>query len=464
MADIALTHATVVTMNPRREIIQDGAVAIEGNKIIDVGKTADIKSRHRIDIELDCTHKLVLPGLIDCHVHLAQALIRGCADDMALIPWLCARVWPLQGAYTAEEGKISAQLCCLEMIKSGTTTFVESGLHSRYGLDGIARVVESAGIRAALSKKLMNITGYADRPDAMPKSMVETGEATMRETLKMIQRWHGKANNRIHIWFGARTPGACTVDFYREIAERAREHDTGITIHLAEVKQDIDYMRGEFGMTPVQFMEHCGLIGKHVIYAHGVWLPKEDFVKLHETGGTVCHCPSSNLKLASGIAPVPNMLKARVNVALGCDGGPSNNSYDMIREMKLTAVIHKGHLRDPEILPAETILEMATLNGARATLWGEQLGSLESGKLADIIVIDQRKPHLVPVRNPISNLVYAACGSDVDTVIIDGKIIMEGRKVKTIDEHEIISRAQELGLEVDKRLGLSIGPFWPVVR
>ena len=463
MAKIALTHATVVTMNPRREIISNGAVAIDGNNIVDVGKTAEIKSRHSIDIELDCTHKLVLPGLIDCHDHLAQALIRGCADDMALIPWLTSRVWPLQGAYTKEDGKLSAQLCCLEMIKSGTTTFVECHLHTRYGFDGIAKTVESIGIRGVLSKSVMDVPGYADRPNALPKSMIETGKASMKEALTMIKKWHGKANNRIHVWFGPRTPGACTVDFYREIAERAREHDTGITIHLAEVKEDVEYMRKEFGMTPIQFMDHCGLVGRHVIYAHGVWLPKEDFAKLHETGGTVCHCPSSNLKLASGIAPIPSMLKAGVNVALGCDGGPSNNSYDLIREMKLAAVIHKGYLHDPEVLPAETALEMATSNGAHAMLWGENLGSLESGKLADVIVINQRKPHLVPVRNPISNLVYAASGSDVDTVIIDGEIIMQGREVKTIDERDVIERAQKIGLEVDKRLGLNIGPKWPVV-
>jgi len=464
MAEIVLTHATIVTMNPRREIIRDGGVAIEGNKIIDVGKTTEVKSRHRADTKIDCTNKLVLPGLIDCHVHLAQALIRGCADDMALIPWLCDRVLPLQGAFTAKEGKLSAELCCLEMIKSGTTTFVECLLQSRYGFDGIAKVVESTGMRGVLSKSLMNVSGYADKPDAIPKSIVETGEASMKETLAMIKKWHGKANNRIHVWFGPRTPGACTVDFYREIAEQACKNNTGITIHLGEVKQDIEYMNKEFGMTPMQFMKHCGLVGEHVIYAHGVWIPKEDFARLHETGGTVCHCPSSNLKLASGIAPVPSMVEARANVALGCDGGPSNNSYDMIREMKLAAVIHKGHLHDPKVLPAETILEMATLNGAHATLWGQQLGSIEPGKLADLIVIDQRKPHLVPVRNPISNLVYAACGSDVDTVIIDGKIIMEGQKVKTIDESEVISQAQELGLDVDKRLGVNIGPNWPVVR
>lgn len=463
MVNIALTHATVVTMNPRREIIRDGAVAIDENKIVDVGKTSEIKSRHSIDIELDCNRKMVLPGLIDCHDHLAQALIRGCADDMALIPWLTSRVWPLQGAYTKEDGELSAQLCCLEMIKSGTTTFVECHLHTRYGFDGIAKTVESIGIRGVLSKSVMDVPGYADRPNALPKSMIETGEASMREALTMIKKWHGKANDRIHVWFGPRTPGACTVDFYREIAEQARKHDTGITIHLAEVKEDVEYMRKEFGMTPIQFMDHCGLVGKHVIYAHGVWLPKEDFAKLHETGGTVCHCPSSNLKLASGIAPIPSMLKAGVNVTLGCDGGPSNNSYDLIREMKLAAVIHKGYLHDPEVLPAETALEMATSNGARAMLWGENIGSLEPGKLADITVINQRKPHLVPVRNPISNLVYAACGSDVDTVIIDGKIIMQGREVKTIDERDVIERAQEIGLEVDKRLGLNIGPKWPVV-
>ena len=449
-------------MNQRREIIRDGAVAIDDNRISAVGKTNEIKASHRADIELDCSGKLILPGLVDCHVHLAQALIRGCADDLSLVSWLRERVHPMQGAYSPKYGELSAKLCCLEMIKSGTTCFVESGLHWRYGFNEIARVVEDIGIRAALSKKLMNLRGYADVPDAICESMTEDGETTMRQTLEMIKKWHGKADNRIHVWFGARTPGACTVDFYREIAEQTREHRTGITIHLGEVKVDISYMRKEFKMTPMEFMQHCGVVGPHVIYAHGVWIPQKDFKILRETKGTVCHCPASNLKLASGFAPVPEMLQAGANVGLGCDGGPSNNCYDMIREMKLAAVIHKGRLLDPEVLPAEQVLEMATLNGARATLWGKELGSLESGKLADLIVVDQRSPHLVPVRNPISNLVYAANGSDVDTVIIDGKIVMQGRKVKTIDETEIVEQVQKVGLEVDKRLGLETGPSWPV--
>lgn len=462
MADILLTKATVVTMNKRREIFKNGVVAIEGNKIIDIGKTEKLKLTHKADIEIDCKGKLILPGFVDSHVHLAQALIRGCADDMSLVPWLRERVLPLQSVYTPREGELSAQLCCIEMIKSGTTTFIESLLHWRYGFNEAAKVLEKIGMRGVLSKSLMNLRGYADQKDAIPEGMAEDGETTMRQTIGMIKRWHGKANNRIHVWFGARTPGGCTVDFYREIAEQARKHKTGITIHLGEIKQDIKYLKKEFGMTPMQFMCYCGTVGPHVVYAHGVWIPPKDFKILHQTRSTVCHCPASNLKLASGFAPVPEMLEAGVNVALGCDGGPSNNCYDMVREMKLAALIHKARLLDPEVLPAESVLEMATLNGARATLWGKELGSLGRGKLADLIVVEQRGSHLVPVRNPISNLVYAANGSDVDTVIIDGKIVMRERELKTMNEQDIVERAIEVGPEVDGRLGLNIGSKWPM--
>lgn len=461
MADIALTNATVVTMNGRREIIRDGAVAIEGNKIVAVGKTDDVKKGHSIDREINCQGKLVLPGLIDAHVHLGQALIRGCADDLPLIPWMNERVLPLQGiGYQEGDGELSAKLCALEMIKSGTTTFVESMILWRY-IEEMTRGVEASGIRGVVSKSVMNLPGYADQPEALPECMREDGETTIRQTLKLIKKWHGKANNRIHIWFGLRTPGGATVDFYRKVAELSRKHGTGMTIHLAEVKDDIRYMRNEFGMTPMEFMEHCGIVGEHVIYAHGVWIPKEDFERLRRTKGTVCHCPACNLKLASGFAPVPEMLEAGVNVALGCDGGPANDCYDMIREMKLAALIHKGRLLDPEVLPAETALEMATVNGARPTLWGDQIGSLEPGKLADVITVDQRKSHLVPVRNPISNLVYAGNGADVDTVIIDGRIVMEGREVNTLDEGEILQKAKELAPELDARLDLKIESRWP---
>ncbi|MEW6222173.1 MAG: amidohydrolase [Candidatus Hadarchaeota archaeon] len=463
MVDILLTNGTIVTMNGRREIVKDGAVAIDGGRVTAVGKTGEIKKRHTADVVIDCKGKLVLPGFVDCHVHLAQALIRGCADDLSLVSWLKERVHPLQGAYTPREGELSAKLCCIEMLKSGTTCFIESGMHYRYGLDEIARAVERIGIRACLTKKLMNLRGYADFPDAIVKSMVEDGETAIRQNIEMYKRWHGKADNRVHVWFGPRTPGGATVEYFREIAENAKKFNTGITLHLGEVQDDIRYMKNEFNMTPMEFMKHCGLVGEHVVYAHGVWLREKDFEMLRETKSTVCHCPASNLKLASGFAPVPEMLGAGANVALGCDGGPSNDCYDMIREMKLAAIIHKARLLNPTALPAERVLEMATINGARSTLWGKELGSIEPGKLADIIIIDQSKPHLVPVRNPVSTLVYAANGGDVDTVIVDGKVIMKNRKLRTIDEEKVIEQVKEIGPEVDAKLGLKIGPNWPVV-
>jgi cytosine/adenosine deaminase-related metal-dependent hydrolase len=446
-------------MDPKRRIIEDGSVLIEENKIAQVGKSEKIACK--AEQEINCKGKLVLPGLIDCHLHLAQALLRGAADDLALFPWLSKRIWPLQSSYTPELGKLSAQLCCIELIKSGTTTFVESMLHSKYGFDGIAKAVRDIGLRGVLSKTLMDRPYYARQ--SIYEGMVESKEESMREAIAMIKKWHGKANNRIHCWFGPRTPGACSPSFYQEIGEEARKYKVGITIHLAETKGDVGYLKKEFGMTPMEFMEHCGLIGNHVIYAHGVWLPTKDFQRIKKSGGTICHCPSCNLKLASGFAPIPEMMATGVNVALGCDGAPCDNTYDLIREMKLAALIHKARLRDPRAMPAEKVLELATLNGALATQWREELGSIEPGKLADLVLVDLNKPHLLPIRNPVSAFIYSSNGADVDTVIVDGKLLMENRKLKTIDEAKIMDRVQAKGLLLDKKAGIKIRPNWPEV-
>jgi Cytosine deaminase and related metal-dependent hydrolases len=455
LENILLEHGTIITMDEKRRIImENGSVLIEGNRVAAVGKELKEKAEKRID----CKNKLILPGLIDCHVHLAQALLRGSADDLALVPWLRGRVWPLQSTYNSEIGRLSAQLCMIEMIKSGTTTFVECMLHTKYGFDEIAKEVESTGLRAVLSKTLMDMPYYADQ--SMYEGMIETKEGSMKETISMIQKYHGKANNRIHVWFGPRTPGACSPEFYREMSARAKEYDVGITLHLAETKGDIVFLKKEYGMTPIEFMEHCGLVGKHVIYVHGVWLPKSDFPKIK---GTVCHCPASNLKLASGFAPVEELINANVNVALGCDGAPCNNTYDMIKEMRLAALIQKPRLMDPRVLPAEKVLEMATINGAKPTHWNKELGSIEKGKLADLIIIDLHKPHLIPMRNPVSTLVYSANGSDVDTVIVDGKLLMENRELKTINEAKVIDEVMEKGLLPDKKAGLNIRSRWPTV-
>ena len=445
-------------MDPRRRVIRDGGVLVEEGLIKQVGKSSDVKPQNRAEFEVNASGRVVLPGFVDTHVHLAQALIRGCADDTSLIDWLQKFVWPLQGNFDTQDGKASAELCMLEMIKSGTTTFLESLLAARYGLDGIAESVDRSGMRGILSKTVMSLPGYGSEESIMHPGMVEDGETCLREVETHFKRWNGKADGRIGVWYGARSLGGCTPQLYRQIADGAKRLGTGVTVHLGEVQEDVRYAKKEFGKTPVEFMDQVGLVGPNVVFAHGVWLGEREWPILARKGATVAHCPSSNMKLASGITSVPEMLRAGVNVGLGCDGGPSNNCYDLIREMKTASLLHKARTLDPLTMKAETVLEMATINGAKAVGLDSQVGSIEVGKKADLIVVNMQRPHLTPNFNPVSNLVYAAEGSDVETTIIDGKVVMENRIVKTLDEEKILREANERAFKLLKRAGIEIAP------
>jgi len=457
------TNATIITMNARREILSDGAIAVIDDRIIAIGKTAALQERYPDHESFDVGGKLIIPGLIDTHVHLAQAMIRGCADDMSLIQWLCERVWVVQGNYTNDDGYVSARLCIAEMLKSGTTTFLESMLAHRYGFDGIAQAVEESGIRACLAGIVMDIGTYATQENSMHPGMVESRETSLLGVIDMHSKWQGAARNRIHVWFGPRTPGGVTSELYREMSSYAHEHDMGITMHLAEVEADKIYLDEKFGLSPVHYAESVGLLGHKTVLVHMVWLNDQDINKLAETGTSVSHNPSSNSKLASGVCKVPQMLQRGVNVALGCDGGPSNNDYDMIREMKLAAIIHKAVALDPLIVPAETVLEMATINGARSLGLEHEIGSLEVGKKADLVVLDLDRLHTTPSPNPISSLVYAATGGEVDTVMVDGRIVVQGGQLLSMNEEEIKKQARLHAGQLYKRAGIDIKPRWPIV-
>jgi cytosine/adenosine deaminase-related metal-dependent hydrolase len=457
------TNATVITMNPQRDIISNGAVAIKDNRIVAIDKTPTLLEQYSGDEIIDVGGKLIIPGLIDTHVHLAQALIRGCADDMALIQWLCERVWVLQGNYTHDDGYVSARLCIAEMLKSGTTTFLESMLAHRYGFDGIAQAVSESGIRACLAGIVMDIGTYAAQDEnAMHPGLVESRATSLLGVLDMHSKWQGAANDRIHVWFGPRTPGGVSSELYREMSELADQRDMGITMHLAEVEADKIFLKEKYGLSPVLYADSVGLLGPKSVLVHMVWLTNEDIEHLAATGTHVSHNPSSNSKLASGVCKVPLMLAKGVNVALGCDGGPSNNDYDMIREMKLAALMHKAVTLDPLIVPAESVLEMATINGARSLGLAHEVGSLEVGKKADLVVIDLDRLHTTPSPNPVSTLVYAATGGEVDTVVVDGKVIVRGRQLLSMDEDEIKRQAREHAAHVYRRAGIDIKPRWPV--
>ena len=456
-------NATIITMNPKREIITQGALAVSGSQIVAVGKTKDLIKKYPDKKRIDCNGNVIMPGLIDTHVHTAQAMIRGCADDLGLLDWLFKRVWVLQGSYTEADGKASAALCALEMIKSGTTSFLECMLAEVYGFDGVAEVLIQSGMRAAIGKIVMDMPSYAGARDVMHPGLVEDGETCIANTLAAYDKWEGAGDGRIQVWFGARTPGGVTPDLYDKISQLAKERDMGITVHLSEVKEDIEYAVSQGFQSPIEFAQEHGLLGPRSVLAHCVWTDDEDWKLIAKTGTHISHNPASNAKTATGVADVHGMLKAGVNVTLGCDGGPSNNSYDMIRDMRMVSYLANLEHNDPTVVPAETVLEMATINGAKAMGLEDQIGSLEIGKKADFILIDMDKPHLTPAPDPVSTIAYAAHGSDVDTVVIDGKIVMENRKVLSLDEKQIIEEARARYPEVAKRGELVIKPRWPVV-
>lgn len=454
---------TVITMNPRREIIAHGAVAVVGSRIAAVGKRGDVIGRFPGEPTTPAEGRVLMPGLIDTHVHTAQAMIRGCADDLGLLEWLGGRVWVMQGNYTAEDGRASAALCVLEMIKSGTTAFVESMLAERYGFDGVAEVVIQSGMRAAIGKIVMDLPSYAKTEGFMHPGMVEDGRTSVENTLAAFDRWNGAGDGRLQVWFGPRTPGGVSLELYDRIGALARERGMGITMHLSEVQEDLQYARAAGYRSPAELAMAHGLLGPRTVFAHCVWTDEEDWELFRRTGATVSHNPASNAKCASGTAPVHRMLKAGVNVTLGCDGGPSNNAYDLIRDLRLASYLGSLREGDPTVVPAESVLEMATLNGAKALGLADDVGSIEPGKKADLILIDMNKPHLVPSWDPVSTIAYAASGNDVDTVMIDGKIVMQGRKVITLDEEAILEEARRRAPAVAERAGLRLGPRWPVV-
>lgn len=373
------------------------------------------------------------------------------------------RVLVLKGNYTHEDGRASAALCMLEMIKSGTTGFIECMLAERYGFDGVADLVAQSGMRAAIAKIVMDLPSYAKSQGIMHAGMAEDGETSINHTLAAYDKWHGAADGRIQVWFGPRTPGGVTPELYDRISALARERDMGITVHRSEVREDLDYARLEGYRSPTEFARAHGLLGPRTVLAHCVWTDERDWEIMAETGTHVAHNPASNLKSASGIAPVHGMLQVGVNVTLGCDGGPSNNTYDMIRDLRLVSYLANLREEDPTVVPAEAVLEIATLYGAKALGLEGQIGSIEAGKRADFILINMDALHLTPAWDPVSTIVYAAHGTDVDSVVIDGKLVMQGRKVLTLEEGAILEDVRRRYRAMGERAGLEIGPRWPVV-
>ncbi|PVH99876.1 5-methylthioadenosine/S-adenosylhomocysteine deaminase n1 [Periconia macrospinosa] len=457
-------HATIVTVNKNREIILDGALLIESGRITRIGKTKDLVTGLGEGVHIiDCTDRIIIPGLVNTHAHLAQSLLRGLAENLNLHNWLCDAVWPLEANYAEEDGYVAAMLTIAEMLKTGTTCFLEAMLTHRSGLENVVRAVEETGIRACLGKliKASETNSELNMKDARDR---DVQAMSLESALEAHQTHHGAANDRLHIWFAAGTPRGSAMQAHTAIGEAARKHDIGLTMHCAEAPKDLTIYRQYYDLSPVQFCEKTSLTGAKSVFAHMVHpdVAAGDLNLLRDSKSTVAHNPTSNLKLGSGVSPIPDMVAAGVNVALGTDGAPCNNTYDLFREMHLAAILHGGVRQDAGVLNAYQVLEFATINGARALGLEEHIGSLEVGKKADIVIVAPRGLGAAPwdasqVQNggvdPITVLVHSS-GVDVDTVLVDGCVLVENGKLVRLDESSVIDKAKRSVAGIRKRAGV----------
>lgn len=443
--------STIVTVNDDFQVIEDGAIVVRDDRIIALGGQKEMAAKFPQEQVIDWTGHIIMPGLISLHVHLAQSLLRSSADDLSLILWLCDKVWPMQGSFSEEDGHVAAQLTIAEMLKSGTTTFVESLFAERYGFEGAVRAVVDSGIRACLGKVVMDQPRYATQDGiTMHPGLVED-ERSLENALQCHEKFEGAGNGRVEVWFGARTPGGVSETLYKKMVREARSRNIGITMHCAEVKADRDFFASQ-NHTPMTYCRDLGLLGPRTVLAHMVHLDDYDIEILRGTGTSVAHCPTSNAKLGSGIARVNELLQSQINVGLGCDGCPCNNVMDLFQEMKTAALLPKAVHKNPQLVSAKQIVQMVTINGAKAIGKSHEIGSIEVGKKADFISLNlSNKIYAQPLGDPISMLVYIATGADVENVIIDGCCVLKDGLLQNINESELIRKANLHGEQIKRR-------------
>lgn len=425
---LLIKGATVITLDSQNNIF-------EGDVLIEQGRIAALGSATARSAEtMDGRGRFLLPGFIQTHIHLCQTLFRGAADDLALIDWLRERIWPMEAAHTARSLYASSRLAIAELIRGGTTCALtmETVRHTEAALTA----VEESGFRATVGKCMMD--KGVGVPDALNE---ETGES-ISESLSLIDKWHGRADGRIRCCFAPRFAVSCTRELLEQVAELSRERGVIVHTHASENTEEIAIVERETGMRNVEYLNDLGLAAPHVVLAHCVWLNDDEIEILRATGTHVAHCPSSNLKLGSGFARVPDLLARGVSVSLGADGAPCNNRLDMFTEMRTSALIQKA-LLGPRTLPALTVLRMATTGGAKALGLDGEIGSIETGKRADLILLAMEKAHTTPHPDPVSAVVYSATASNVETVIIDGRAVMRDGKLLTLDEQEVLISARE---------------------
>ena len=430
---LVLTGGTVVTMDGGRRVLSPGAVAVDGTRIAAVGTPDEIGRAFAGAQVIDTTGQVVMPGLVNTHGHAPMVLYRGLADDMALMEWLEKYIFPAEARTVSPEMvRIGTRLAALEMIQSGTTTFADM----YYFEEEIAQTARAAGLRGVLGQTVIRFP-VADA--ATPAQALLRAEAFIKAFRDDALITPAVAPH------SAYTLDRATLVASRELAAR---YGVPLLIHLAETEDEVRVVRDDSGLSPTGYLQSIGFWAPRTLAAHGVWVTDEDIAILGRAGVGVSHNPESNMKLASGTAPVPRYLAAGVALGLGTDGAASNNDLDMFEAMRQAAFLHKLDSRDPSAVPAPAVLEMATMGGARALGMDREIGSIEPGKRADIIVVGMRRARQTPRYDALSHLVYATRGDDVETTIVDGRVLMRDRKMLTLDEGAVLDQAEAFAVKV----------------
>ncbi|AOY59635.1 amidohydrolase [Desulfococcus multivorans] len=426
-ADILITGGLVLTMDDEDRTIPDGAVAVSGDIIAAVDDAAGFEG-WRVDRTVDARGGIIMPGLVNVHTHAAMTCFRGLADDLPLMTWLNDHIFPAEATLDREKVATGTALACAEMILSGTTCFCDMYLFE----DAVAETARRAGMRAVVGEVLFDFPSPAYGP-------LRKG---FEKTQALIDQW--RKDPLIRIAVEPHSPYLCAPDLLKKAGDTALKNDCLLVTHLSETRNEVDQIQKTYGRTPIAHMAELGLLGPHLLACHCVVLTASDRTLLARYDVKVAHNPESNMKLASGIAPIPQLLDAGVCVGLGTDGCSSNNDLDMLLEMDTAAKLHKVANLDPTVMDARTVLRMATIEGARALGLDGITGSLAPGKQADVIIVDTEKPHLQPMFQPTSHLVYAARGSDVAFVMIAGRVVMENGAVFTIDVDRAIREVNRI--------------------
>ncbi len=425
MSDNTILIKNALILNPNDFEEKKQSLLIKNDLIAEISDEID---EGNVDKIIDGEGKILLPGFVNTHTHLSMTLFRGLADDLSLDSWLNDHIWPMEANLNGDYCYIGALLGAVELIKSGTTTFSDMYFY----MEDVARAVDEAGIRAVLSY------GMIDFGDA------EKREAEIKENLTLFENCNGMADGRIKVFFGPHSPYTASEELLIRVRQLADEYNMGIHIHVSETQKEIDDITAEKGLRPFEYLDKIGFLGPDVVAAHSVWLSDEEIEIIKKNGVKVSHNPCSNMKLASGIAPVSKLIENDICVSIGTDGASSNNNLDLIEELKTASLLQKVSTLDPNVLNSREAIAMGTIKGAEALGLGDEIGSIEVGKKADIILIDTNSANMVPDSSTLtSNIIYSANGSNVDTTICNGKVLMENKKLTVLDEQEIYAKARE---------------------